>query len=151
MNRALTSLLAPFVAGALFAVGLAVAGMTDPARVTAFLDVTGDWDPALALVMVSAVAVHAGPVRWVLGRGRPLLDDRLHLAPFTRVDGPLLVGAALFGVGWGLGGYCPGPALVGAGAGSFQAVVFAAAMLVGMGAFHAVAPAPGPANAACME
>lgn len=132
-------LLTSFVAGALFALGLVVSGMTDPARVTAFLDVTGAWDPSLALVMASAVAVHAGPVQWALRRGRPLLDDRLHLAPFTRVDAPLLVGSALFGVGWGLAGYCPGPALVAAGGGSGPGLLFTGAMLAGMAAYHAVA------------
>lgn len=140
-------LLASFVSGVLFALGLAISGMTDPTKVTGFLDVFGPWDPSLGLVMAAALAVHVGPVRWILRRGRPLLDERLHLAAFTQVDARLVGGAALFGVGWGLGGYCPGPAIVSAGAGLGQGIVFLAAMLGGMVAYHAVAKARVPDDA----
>jgi len=151
-------LLAAFVSGALFALGLAISGMTDPTKVTGFLDVFGPWDPSLGLVMAAALAVHVGPVRWILRRGRPLLDNRLHLAAFTQVDARLVGGAALFGVGWGLGGYCPGPAIVSAGSGLGQGIVFTASMIGGMALYHAfararvaddalvVAPAPVPAQ-----
>lgn len=140
-------LLASFVSGVLFALGLAISGMTDPTKVTGFLDVFGPWDPSLGLVMAAALAVHVGPVQWILRRGRPLLDQTLHLAPFTQVDTRLVAGAALFGVGWGLGGYCPGPAVVAAGAGLGQGIVFLAAMIGGMGLYHAVAKARVPDDA----
>ncbi len=140
--------------GALFAVGLVVSGMTQPGKVVHFLDVTGAWDPSLALVMVGALLVH-GLVLWATrGLARPALDAQFRAPAPGRLDAPLVLGSALFGVGWGLAGYCPGPALVGAVAGP-AALAFTASMLGGMalqGLFarraRQAARATVPANAA---
>ena len=118
--------------GALFAVGLLIAGMTEPAKVIAFLDLTGDWNPALALVMASAIAAHAPFVALARRRTTPLFEPAFHWPAPRAIDAPLLGGAALFGIGWGLSGYCPGPALVSAGAGALPVLVFVGAMIAGM-------------------
>jgi len=123
---------AAFGAGALFAVGLAVSGMTRPAKVAGFLDLAGDWDASLAFVMMGAIAVHFVAYRLVLRRPAPLFDESFHLPTRRDIDLRLVLGAAVFGVGWGLGGYCPGPGLVSAAAGALGAVVFVVGMTVGM-------------------
>lgn len=120
------------IAGALFALGLVVSGMTVPARVTSFLDLGGSWDPTLAFVMAGAILVHAPIVRLVRVRKSPLFDTRFHWPTQARVDRSLVLGAALFGIGWGLSGYCPGPAIVGAIAGAPATLVFLASMLLGI-------------------
>jgi len=121
-----------FLAGALFAIGLTVAGMTQPAKVIGFLDVTGAWDPSLAFVMVGAITVHAVTRRLVLRRRAPFGAAAFDEPNARSIDAPLVAGAALFGVGWGAAGYCPGPAIVSLGTGSREALVFVAAMAVGM-------------------
>ena len=121
------------IAGALFALGLVLAGMTDPARVVAFLDVRGAWDPTLAFVMGGAILVHAPIVRLVRARRAPIFDTRFHWPTRTRIDLQLVLGAALFGVGWGLSGYCPGPALVAVVSGAPATALFVTAMLCGIG------------------
>jgi uncharacterized membrane protein YedE/YeeE len=124
---------APFVVGLVFAVGIAVAGMTQPGKVIGFLDVTGDWDPSLALVMVGAIAVYATAYRFSRRMPRPLLELEFPRIKKTRIDRRLVIGSLLFGAGWGLAGYCPGPALASLGpAASTQLVMFVAAMLGGM-------------------
>ena len=137
------------VAGLLFALGLGLAGMTDPARVQAFLDVSGSWDPTLAFVMGGAIAVHA-PLSWLIRRRKvPVLAPAFPDVSHTQLDRRLLGGAALFGVGWGLSGYCPGPALVSLASGTGTVLLFVAAMLTGMWLFgwwersRAAAPQPG--------
>ena len=126
------------LAGAVFAIGLAVSGMTVPAKVTGFLDVGGAWDPTLALVMLGAIAVYA-PIAWIVRRReRPLLSDRFHWPAERGIDARLLAGAAIFGVGWGLSGYCPGPALTSIGSGATSALVFVAAMIAGIAITRAV-------------
>jgi len=132
---------AAFGAGALFAVGLAVSGMTRPAKVVGFLDLAGDWDASLAFVMMGAIAVHFVAYRVVLRRPAPLFDGRFHLPTRKDIDLRLVLGAALFGVGWGLGGYCPGPGLVSAAAGSLGAIVFVVGMTAGMLIEHGLAKA----------
>jgi uncharacterized protein len=117
-----------FVVGVLFALGLGIAGMTQPAKVLAFLDVFGDWDPSLAFVMGGAIAVYM-PVFWA---ARGVLAPRLHLPTRKDVDLRLVAGAAMFGVGWGLAGYCPGPALVSLATLGGSALAFGAAMFAGM-------------------
>jgi uncharacterized membrane protein YedE/YeeE len=120
------------IAGALFGAGLLISGMTRPGKVISFLDVGGGWDPSLALVMVGAIVVFAIVERAVARRGRTLTDGPLHLPTLRYVDGALIGGAAVFGVGWGLAGYCPGPALVSAASGAVPALVFVATLLIGM-------------------
>lgn len=120
-----------FACGALFAFGLVLSGMTTPRTVTGFLDVTRDWNPTLAFVMAGAIGVYA-PISWLVRRRtRPLLDTRFHWPAPSAIDTRLVVGAALFGVGWGLSGYCPGPALVSAGTGVVEVAIFVGAMIAG--------------------
>lgn len=127
------SLFVAAVAGALFGAGLLVSGMTQPARVIGFLDPTGAWDPSLAFVMGGAIAVYAIAHRVILRRsGGPWFALRFQVPERRAIDLPLVIGAALFGVGWGLGGMCPGPGIVAAAAGSMNALVFVIAMLAGM-------------------
>lgn len=126
------ALYASFGAGGLFGAGLVVSGMTRPAKVIGFLDVGRNWDPSLALVMVGAIAVHMVLLRVILRRKAPLYDLRFHLPTRRDIDWRLVLGAAIFGAGWGLGGYCPGPGLVSLGAGLLPALVFIAAMALGM-------------------
>ncbi|HEY6179673.1 MAG TPA: DUF6691 family protein [Kofleriaceae bacterium] len=125
-------------AGAVFAIGLAVGGMTIPAKVTGFLDVGGAWDPTLALVMAGAIAVYAPVVRIVRRRHRPLASEQFHWPTPRVIDARLIGGAAIFGVGWGLSGYCPGPALTSIGSGAASALVFVAAMIAGIAVTRAV-------------
>lgn len=121
-----------FVCGLLFALGLAIGGMLDPAKVLAFLDVTGDWDPSLAFVMGAAVLVYTVAFRLLLRYREPWSLPRLQLPSRGDIDAPLLVGAMLFGAGWGLVGLCPGPALVGLASTRPSTIVFVVMMLLGM-------------------
>ena len=148
----MTRILAGLVTGLVFGIGLALSGMTDPAVVLGFLDLAGAWNPTLMFVMGGAVVVTFVGYRLVLGRKAPLLADRFGLPTATRLDLPLLGGAALFGIGWGLAGYCPGPALASLGAGQAGTLVFVAAMLAGMLGIRllrrpAAAPAATPTRA----
>jgi uncharacterized membrane protein YedE/YeeE len=129
-------------AGGLFGVGLVVSGMARPAKVIGFLDVGGRWDPSLAFVMAGAIAVHMVLFRLILRRRSPLHDVGFHLPARKDIDVRLVVGAALFGAGWGLGGYCPGPSLVALGTGMLPALVFVAAMAAGMWLEPVLWPAP---------
>lgn len=113
------------------AIGLGVAGMTDPAKVLAFLDFTGAFDPSLMFVMVGAIGVYALAYHLLSKRTGPVLADRYHLPEATKIDARLLGGAALFGVGWGLAGLCPGPALTALATGSTSILIFVAAMVAG--------------------
>jgi uncharacterized membrane protein YedE/YeeE len=145
------------VTGAIFAAGLALAGMTQPSKVIAFLDFAGDWDPSLAFVMGGAILFFAPLYFWAVRRERVAFGQRFAAPAHGPVDRRLVVGAALFGVGWGLGGYCPGPALTALGTGTLDALWFAGAMavgmalypwldrwLVGMGSLRSETPPPGP-------
>jgi uncharacterized membrane protein YedE/YeeE len=121
------------VAGALFGAGLVISGMTQPARITHFLDPLHGWDPSLAFVMAGAVAVYATGHAWTRRRlDRPWFDMRFHVPARTDIDPQLVIGAAIFGVGWGLGGLCPGPSVVAAASGSISAIAFVLAMAAGM-------------------
>ena len=142
MNR-----LTEFLIGLLFGVGLLLSGMTDPAKVIAFLDLFGAWDPSLALVMGGAIAV--GFVGFAVAQKRTtaLLGGVMHLPTRRDIDRRLVIGALVFGTGWGLAGFCPGPALVSAGAGQVQAVVFVVAMLAGMAVHEFGARRPSSAAA----
>jgi uncharacterized membrane protein YedE/YeeE len=117
--------------GALFGGGLLVSGMTEPAKIVGFLDPLHGWDPSLAFVMGGAVLVNALAFRWIRRR-RPWFDVKLHLPTRKDIDVQLLAGAAVFGIGWGLGGLCPGPGLVAAASGNAAGIAFVLAMLAGM-------------------
>ncbi len=127
------------VSGALFGAGLVVSGMTQPARIVAFLDPLGGWDPSLAFVMGGAMLVYAVAHALIRRRSRPWFDARFHVPSRTDLDAPLVIGAAVFGIGWGLGGLCPGPSIVAAAGGSTAALGFVLAMLAGMYARHRLA------------
>lgn len=118
--------------GVVFGVGLLLSGMTQPAKVVNFLDVLGNWDPSLAFVMGGAIAVHLLAYRLVPRLPKPVWGTRWVLPTRRDIDLRLLVGAALFGAGWGLGGYCPGPALTSVVAGASSTLIFTGAMLAGM-------------------
>jgi len=133
MNR---QTLISFVTGLIFGFGLLIAGMANPAKVLAFLDLAGAWDPSLALVMVGAIAVGLVAFRMAGQRSTTLLGEPLRLPNRRDIDKPLVLGALGFGIGWGLAGFCPGPAVVALGAGQLKAVVFVAAMLAGMVLFE---------------
>ena len=121
------------LAGALFGTGLLLSGMTRPARVIGFLDVASGWDPTLAFVMAGAVLVYGIAYRAIRARvGAPWFDRSFHVSSRTEIDWKLVLGAAVFGIGWGLAGYCPGPAIVAAGSGASHVLLFIAAMAAGM-------------------
>ncbi|WP_439682516.1 sulfur transport [Cupriavidus oxalaticus] len=123
-------------AGLLFGLGLMISGMANPAKVLAFLDLAGTWDPSLAFVMVGAIAVSAIAFTIAKRRRQSLLGLPVQLPASTAVTLRLILGSAAFGVGWGLAGFCPGPAIVALGAGYPKAVGFVVAMLAGMAAFE---------------
>ena len=132
MVRALVALLA----GLVFGLGLMLSGMGDPAKVQNFLDIFGRWDPSLALVMGGAIAVGLLAFTWAKKRRTAWLGDAMQLPTATVVDRRLLTGAALFGVGWGLAGFCPGPAVMNVVTGHWEVLLFVAAMVLGMLAQH---------------
>lgn len=124
--------LAAFFLGLLFSLGLGVAGMTQPEKILAFLDVTGDWDPSLLLVMGSATLVYFLSYRRITQLSAPLLAEKFSLPTAGRIDARLITGSVLFGIGWGLSGYCPGPALAALPGLSPATLVFVISMLAGM-------------------
>ena len=124
------------LAGLVFGIGLMVSGMANPAKVLGFLDLFGRWDPSLALVMGGAVAVSAVAFAIARRRSASLLGATLKLPTARQIDRRLVMGSVLFGIGWGIAGFCPGPALVALGVGEAKALVFVAAMLAGMGLFE---------------
>lgn len=128
----ITSLLA----GLVFGLGLILSGMADPAKVLGFLDLAGAWDPSLALVMAGAIAVGLVAFAFAKRRSRSLLGLDMQLPKNNHIDRRLMGGGLLFGIGWGIAGFCPGPALVALGMGEVKAAVFVVAMLAGMGIFE---------------
>jgi uncharacterized membrane protein YedE/YeeE len=118
-------------AGFVFGMGLWLSGMANPQKVLGFLDVAGDWDASLMLVMAGAVMVTTIGFRWVLRREKPLLENTFHLPTKKDIDLPLVAGSAIFGLGWGIAGYCPGPAITALSTLSAESIVFVAAMIVG--------------------
>ena len=120
------------VAGMLFGVGLTLSGMSDPLKVLGFLDVSGDWIPDLALVMGGALIVSLATTPWVLKRSAPRFASQFHVPTIRSIDKRLAIGAVLFGVGWGLSGYCPGPAIVSLLYGYQSTIIFCLAMVAGM-------------------
>lgn len=130
--------LAALLAGLLFGIGLILSGMADPSKVIGFLDLTGNWDPSLAFVMAGAIMVGAIAFRFAGGRRTSLLGAPMHLPTSTIIDRRLVLGSLTFGIGWGLAGYCPGPALASVLAGSMKPVIFVIAMVAGMALFELI-------------
>ena len=137
------STIVQFALGLLFGTGLVIAGMSDPAKVLNFLDLaaipSGGWDPSLAFVLLAATAVTFVGYRLVLRRPKPLFGAQFHLPSKTEIDAPVIVGPAIFGIGWGLVGLCPGPAFTALGTGRPEAFLFVTAMLAGMAAARLLA------------
>ena len=136
------SRLVEFACGLLFGLGLLASGMTDPAKVIGFLDLAGAWDPSLAFVMGGAIAVGVGAFAWARRRSSSLLGGAVQWPTRTGVDAALVTGNVAFGLGWGLAGFCPGPALVSLASGHWQALVFVAAMCAGMWLHDGLAAQP---------
>ena len=129
-------------AGFVFGIGLWVSGMATPRKVLGFLDVAGDWDPSLMLVMGGALAVVLFGYRAVLARDEPLYEKRFFIPARREIDLPLIAGSAIFGAGWGIAGYCPGPALTALSTLSTESIVFVLAMIAGGFAHRLISPAP---------
>lgn len=144
------SILVQFVIGLVFGLGLVLAGMSNPAKVLNFLDLgaipSGGWDPSLAFVMAGGIAVTFIGFRLVLRRSQPIFDKTFHL-PTADIDARIIVGPAIFGIGWGLAGFCPGPAFTALTIGGGPAVLFVAAMMVGMGTARWLATRPAAVHA----
>jgi len=128
----MSEILVGLISGFIFGLGLCLSGLADPSVVQGFLDVAGTWNPALLFVMGAGLTVTLIGYRLVFGRGRPLWSPRFNLPTSTAIDTPLISGAVIFGVGWGLAGYCPGPALVSLASGRIEVFVFVTAMVTGM-------------------
>lgn len=129
-------ILSALIVGLVFGIGLIVAGMTNPAKVQGFLDLAGPWDPSLAFVMGGAILVGLVAFRFAGKRERALLGDAMRLPTATRIDRRLVLGSLAFGAGWGLAGFCPGPALASLATGGVKALIFTGAMLAGMIVFE---------------
>ena len=129
--------LGAFIAGLVFGIGLIVSGMFDPAKVQGFLDLAGKWDPSLAFVMAGAIAVGFFAFRIAGKRATAILGDAMQIPTRNDIDALLVLGSVVFGIGWGLGGFCPGPALVSLGSGRTEAWAFVLSMVAGM-AFYEV-------------
>lgn len=129
-------ILSAFIVGLVFGIGLIVAGMTNPAKVQGFLDLAGNWDPSLAFVMGGAILVGLVAFRFAGKRERSLLGEAMRLPTATAIDRRLVLGGLTFGIGWGLGGFCPGPALASLATGGIKPLIFSIAMLAGMIAYE---------------
>lgn len=135
-NIAAKNILVAFVVGVLFALGLGISGMTQPQKVIGFLDIFANWDPSLLFVMGGAVGVHWVTYRWIVKRPAPLFSARWHLPQKTDLTYALVIGSLLFGVGWGLAGFCPGPALTSLASLQVKPIYFVLSMIVGMYLFR---------------
>ena len=132
MTRYILQTASALTSGLVFGFGLSLSGMLNPARVQGFLDIFGAWDPSLAFVLGGAVVIAFVGVRIMYRMDRPVLDESFHVPKNKKIDPPLLIGSALFGVGWGFGGFCPGPAVASLSVGLGESFVFVIAMIVGM-------------------
>jgi uncharacterized membrane protein YedE/YeeE len=132
MTRQLLQSVAALASGTVFGFGLALSGMLDPTRVQGFLDIFGAWDPSLVFVLGGAVLVAYMGIQIMDRMARPAFDDTFHVPEKREIDAPLVIGSALFGLGWGIGGFCPGPAVASLSVGLGQSFLFVAAMIVGM-------------------
>lgn len=132
MNRNIYQFGAALASGIVFGFGLSLSGMLNPVRVQGFLDVFGNWDPSLAFVLGGAVAIAFVGVQVMKKMRHPAFDDSFHVPTNRKIDAPLVIGSALFGLGWGIGGFCPGPAVASLSVGIPQTVLFVVAMQVGI-------------------
>lgn len=132
------TLVSALISGLVFGIGLALSGMLDPSKVAGFLDLFGTWDPSLAFVMGGGVVVNFIGHRLLLKRHKPLLAEKFTLSDKTNIDPPLLIGAALFGIGWGIGGLCPGPGVASILLNPTMAVGFVAFMIAGLALGHVI-------------
>jgi uncharacterized membrane protein YedE/YeeE len=132
-------IMSALMAGVIFGVGLALSGMVDPNKVINFLDVTGHWDPSLMFVLGGGVITTTLAYRFIFAQGKPLFDDDFHLPTLLKIDAKLLLGAVLFGIGWGLIGYCPGPAVASLGFRPDEPLIVVVSMLAGMLLYRTVA------------
>lgn len=119
------------ISGIIFGLGLSLSQMINPNKVINFLDISGDWDPSLAFVMLGALLVSFISFRLILKKPEPILEESFHLSKHSNIDKPLLVGAAIFGIGWGISGYCPGPAVANLGTGNLEALVMVVSIYAG--------------------
>jgi uncharacterized membrane protein YedE/YeeE len=134
----MTTVFTSLLAGLVFGLGLIVSGMANPAKVLGFLDLAGAWDPSLAFVMAGAIAVAAFAFALAKKRTASFLGAAMKLPGSRDIDGRLVIGSVLFGIGWGVAGFCPGPGLVALGMGEIKALIFVGAMLAGMGIFELI-------------
>ncbi|WP_421566730.1 DUF6691 family protein [Ochrobactrum sp. EDr1-4] len=132
MNLKFYQFCSALASGAIFGFGLSMSGMLNPVRVQGFLDIFGAWDPSLAFVLGGAVSIAFIGVKMTKRMQHPTFDDSFHVPTRRRIDAPLIIGSALFGLGWGIGGFCPGPAITSLSMGLPQTILFVIAMLVGM-------------------
>ena len=132
MKQSLVALLC----GTLFGIGLSLSQMINPNKVLNFLDITGNWDPSLIFVMIGALAIAFVSFNWILKRPAPLLAESFHVSKKMSVDKTLILGAAIFGIGWGMSGYCPGPAVAGLGLLSLESVIMVVAIFLGFFIFN---------------
>jgi uncharacterized membrane protein YedE/YeeE len=132
------SAIVAFVVGLFFAIGLGVSGMTQPQKVLGFLDVFGSWDPSLLFVMVGAILVHFITYRLIRKRKTPILTESWHVPTKSEITPALIIGSVLFGVGWGLGGYCPGPVVTSLASFERRPLIFTVSMIIGMFLFKLV-------------
>ncbi len=130
MNRLMMALLS----GVVFGLGLSLSQMINPDKVLGFLDISGSWDPSLALVMAGALTIAMPGFQWIRRQPKPLLDNEFHITSKTQLDKPLLIGAALFGIGWGMTGYCPGPAFASLALGNQEALYMVLSIYAGFSA-----------------
>jgi uncharacterized membrane protein YedE/YeeE len=128
-------LLAALISGIIFGIGLSLSQMTNPDKVLNFLDIAGNWDPSLIFVMLGALTVTMISFRFILKYSHPLFDKKFYIVAKKEIDKPLVIGAAIFGIGWGIAGYCPGPVMAGLGLGNQEAVIMIIAIYVGF-IFH---------------
>lgn len=140
-----------YVIGLVFGTGISISGMANPAKVLNFFDVAGSWDPSLILVMGGALAVTFIGYRLVLRRAAPLIDPKFHLPGSARIDARLLGGAAAFGVGWGIAGFCPGGALPALGTGRIEVLAFVAALIAGIFVAKGLMALHGPRRACLLR
>jgi uncharacterized protein len=136
LKESIMQVLAAFASGLVFGLGLILSGMTDPSKVIGFLDLAGNWDPSLAFVMSGAILVGSIAFHFAKGRTKALLGDVMRIPTASQIDRRLVLGSLAFGTGWGLAGYCPGPAVVSVAQGGSKPVIFVAAMIAGMAVYE---------------